>query len=112
MKSPTPNDLFQSVPVRNLEWESAENNLVILLVPKFRNRLLARYLLRRMAKPNLRLHLDAYGSFVWRCCDGIRTVGEIADELRKKYGPEAEPCAERTGRFMQLLKKDKFIIIT
>ena len=53
--------------------------------------------------------LDEYGSFVWSLIDGKRTVGQIADSLKEKYGKKAEPLYERLARFFQILEGCHFI---
>ncbi len=102
-------NLLDLKPVRNLEWETKENDLIVLLVPKFRNRVLLRYLLPRLAKPNIRVELDGYGSFLWQQCDGAATVFEIAQRMKTKFGDEFDPSYERIGSFVRQMLRNDFI---
>jgi len=53
--------------------------------------------------------LDEYGSFVWLSIDGEKTVGQIADLLKEKYGDKAEPLYDRLVKYMQILYNNRFI---
>lgn len=53
--------------------------------------------------------LDEYGSYVWLLIDGTRTVGEIANSVKEKYGEKAEPLYDRLVKFMQILYNNRFI---
>ncbi len=57
-----------------------------------------------------RIDLDEYGSFVWQQIDGKKTVGNIAEELKNKYGKDAEPLYDRLVKYMQILYNNKFIL--
>ena len=102
-------NLLDLIPVRNLEWVDNEQNLVVLLKPKFSNRWLAKYILPRMKRPNYRISLDAFGSAVWNSCDGKNTVAEIGEKLKKEFGDRVEPVYERLALFFQQLERSRFI---
>jgi hypothetical protein len=102
-------NLLDLKPVRILQWETKENGSVVLLVPKFHNPLLVRYLVPHLAKPFIRLELDETGSFVWQECDGAATVAVIADRMKKRFGEEFDPEYERVGRFIRQLLRNEFI---
>ena len=53
--------------------------------------------------------LDEYGSFVWKCIDGEKNVGDIAELLKEKYGDAAEPLYNRLVKYMQILSNNNFI---
>ena len=53
--------------------------------------------------------LDRNGSFVFRCIDGKRTVGEIAHAVKKEFGPEAEPLYDRLTQYLKILYNNGFI---
>jgi len=104
-------NLLDLKPVRNIGWEGKDGNNVILLVPKFHNKFVVKWIVPNLAKPNFRVSLDEYGSFVWQRCDGNATVGEIADALKEKFGDPAEPRYDRTARFVQQFLRDKFLFL-
>jgi len=102
-------NLLDLRPRRNLASETLEDGLVVLLVPKFKNRPVVKWLVPRLSKPNFRVKLDAYGSFIWQQLDGAATVGEIAERLRSRFGEAVEPHYQRTGQFVQRLLHSKFV---
>lgn len=53
--------------------------------------------------------LDRNGSFVFRCIDGKRTVGEIARSVKEEFGPEAEPLYDRLTQYLKILYNNGFI---
>jgi hypothetical protein len=102
-------NLLELKPVRVLEWETKENGSVVLLVPKFHNPFLVKYLVPRLAKPFIRLELDATGSFVWQECDGNSTVSVIADRVKSRFGENFDPDYSRIGNFIRQLLRNEFI---
>lgn len=106
-KQPEPVNLFDLRPRKLVGWEPGENDLVVVLVPKFRNRFAIKWIMPRLRKPLVRVKLDKIGSFVWKHCDGNTTVAEIADRTKTKFGEEVEPVDERVSAFMvKLMRSD------
>jgi len=104
-------DLSDLRLARMLNWETNQDGSVVLLVPKFRNRYLVRWLVPHIAQPSFRVKLDAHGSFVWNCCDGATTVSEIARKMERTFGEPIDSLNERIGLFIGRLMRDKFLII-
>jgi hypothetical protein len=102
-------NLLELKPLRLLEWEEAEGGLLVVLKPKFDNPFLKKWLLPLFKSKNFRIRLDAFGSLVFRMCDGHNSCGEIADALREKFGEIVDPVHERLGVFMRQLEKNRFI---
>ena len=102
-------NLLDLKPERIIEWEDGENGIAILLVPKFRKGILARFLQPRLKRPFHRVHLDEYGTFIWNLCDGTRTVKEVADSLKAVHGEKVEPVYQRAGFFVQSLVRNQFV---
>ncbi len=86
-----------------------DGDTVVLLYPKFRNKLCVKLLLPRMKRPCWKISLDEIGSWVWQHCDGRATVKEIAEGLREHFGEKVEPVIDRLGLFLRKLESDKFI---
>ena len=108
---PEPVNLLALKPRRNLQWETNERGQVVLLVPKFQNRFVRRWFVPLLAKPNFRVRLDTFGSFVWNLCDGETTVADISERLKGAFGESAEPVHERVRTFLSRLEKDEFLLI-
>ena len=83
-----------------------------LLAPRFKSRILRRWLLPRLKRPFFRVELDDIGSALWLLCDGKRNVKEIAGIMRERFGDRIEPCYERMGLFFQQLEGARFITYT
>ncbi len=96
-------------PARTLEWETAGNEQVILLVPKFRRGFLANWLQPRLSKPFIKVKLDDHGSFFWNQCDGKTTVFEIAGKMKERFGENFDPGYRRVGKFVSQLISDDFL---
>ncbi|MFQ6108280.1 MAG: PqqD family protein [Candidatus Aminicenantales bacterium] len=102
-------NLFDLIPVRNIEWERDEKGLTVLLKPKIKNRFFAKHILHRLINPYYRIRLDSVGSFIWELCDGTQTVREMARLLQEKFGEEVEPLYDRLALFLQSLERNRFI---
>jgi hypothetical protein len=103
-------NLLGLVPVRNMKWETSEEGQVVLLRPKYRNAFLARLLLPRMKNPHYKIKLDDIGSYFWQNCDGARTIKEIAELQKKRFGEAVDPLYDRISLFLQTLQRSRFIV--
>lgn len=97
--------------MRNIQWETGENGQVVLLVPKFQNRFLVKWIQPRLSRPYFRVKLDAYGSFIWQQCDGSATVAQIAVLMKDKFSEEMESMYKRINVFIRRLDESKFVLI-
>jgi len=102
-------NLLDLRPTKCYRWEETEDGRVVILAPKFRHRLLVKYLMPMLRSQDFKVSLDDYGSFVWKACDGNATVLEISERLRERYGEKVEPVYERVGLFIRQLWKQGFV---
>jgi len=102
-------NLLELKPMRNREWVVDEKGQVLVTVPRFTNPLLVRWLVPRLSKPNFRVRLDAFGTFVWARCDGTTPVSRIGEEMQAEFGAKAEPVYDRIGAFLQRLEREGLI---
>lgn len=58
-----------------------------------------------------KIRLDKYGSYVWEYINGVNSVSDIANNLYLKFGDLSEPLYYRLVKFMQILKREKFIVL-
>ena len=93
-------------PIRHHLWVEREGDLVTVLVPKFTSRFARRWFVPLLAKPDLRVHLDALGSFVWSQCDGTATIGEIGQRVAAHFGGDAEARRLDVIRFVRKLVRE------
>jgi hypothetical protein len=104
-----PVNLLELRPARHARWERRPDGRVTLLVPKVRNRFLARWLVPLLARPDITVRLDDEGSFVWDRCDGGTTVLAIAEQLQGSVGGDADALVDRVGRFVEQLARAEFV---
>ena len=105
-------NLLELVPRRIGECETSDEGVVTLLMPRFRNRLLRRFIEPRLdpSRRTIKLKLDDIGSAVWLLIDGRRSVREIAERLSERFGERIEnQCYERLGVFFQQLERGRFV---
>ena len=70
---------------------------------------MVKYVLPRLKSPHFKVQLDEFGSFVWKQCDGEKTVEQIGQELKNKFQGDIDPVYERLAVFIQSLARYKFI---
>ena len=56
------------------------------------------------------IKLDEYGSFLWKEIDGTRSVGDLALQMKERFGDGAEPLYDRLVKYMQILRNNQFIL--
>jgi hypothetical protein len=102
-------NLLELMPRQLVPWEADENGTVVVLLPKFQNAFLVRWLVPRLRVPNIRIKLDAIGSYVWKLCDGKTTVAEIAERMAGDFGESATAAHERIRTFLLTLEKSDLV---
>jgi hypothetical protein len=102
-------NLLEMKPRHNVRWEKKEGDQIVLLLPKFTNKYLVRWILPRMKKPEFHIKLDERGSFVWELCDGSLSVMEIVDRLKERFPDDKNDLYHRTGRYIQQMVREKFL---
>ena len=98
-------------PSRTCRWEESGEQ-VTLLVPRFGEGIIGRSLDRLFHPKPYRANLDAIGTFVWRHCDGERSVAEIAQAMRSEFGEKADPVEDRLVQFLQYLERGRFVSVS
>ncbi|MBD3289949.1 PqqD family peptide modification chaperone [candidate division KSB1 bacterium] len=109
MKNKESVNLLDLIPVQNVDSTTNDENLIVLLKPKLKNRYLKKYVLSKMKSPNYKINLDDFGTSVWKSINGRNTVAEIGDKLRSEFGEKIEPVYERLSLFIKILEKNKLI---
>lgn len=99
------------IPVVNGQntWDQGEDGVVTIhMVNRGFYNTLAQKLFHTPRVSHIKL--DEYGSFLWMRIDGIKTVGQLALELKEAYGEKAEPLYDRLVKYMQILHNNRFIL--
>jgi hypothetical protein len=110
-KKRTSVNLLELTPVQRVPWETGESGTVVVLVPKFRNEILVRWLVPHLKYPVVRVKLDAPGSFVWKLCDGKTTVAEMANRMTAEFGETETSAQERIRKFLLTLEKSDLVYL-
>lgn len=95
-------------PFRIYDYIEKPDGLIDVLVPKFRNKFLAR-IASRIKDPYIKANLDEFGSETWRNLDGNNKVEAIADILTDKFGETVQPVNDRLTKFLTQLYTYGFI---
>jgi hypothetical protein len=61
----------------------------------------------RLAQPDLRVHPDPVGSFVWAQCDGTATIREIGARVAARFGGDADARRRDVVRFVRKLVREE-----
>lgn len=56
------------------------------------------------------IELDDFGTFVWECMDGQRSIYEIGVRVKERFGEKAEPLYPRLAQYMKTLHNNHFIV--
>jgi hypothetical protein len=100
---------LELTPVRNYDHILEDENRVAVLVPRFTNKILVRYLVPRLKSPDIKVKLDKFGSSAWLKADGNKNVQQICEELLSEHGEEINPVVDRVTKFYTQLYQYQFI---
>jgi len=102
-------NLLALKPVRLAEWDDKGDRVVVVRprpvgpVPRV---LLDRFFYLLAAK---RLRLDQMGSASWLLLDGERSVAQVAELLRERFGEAVEPVEERLGHLVRVFRREGLV---
>ncbi|MEW6507891.1 MAG: PqqD family protein [Bacteroidota bacterium] len=92
-----------------LYGEEINENLVTVLIPKFKNKYFAKYIVPKLKSPVFKLNLDEIGSSAWLLLDGKKDVRSISKILLEKFGEKIEPVNQRLTKFLTNLYEQRLI---
>lgn len=101
-------DALELTPVKIQEFETDENGIITVLIPRFKWNVVHNYMVKNGRDPNFRLELDEIGSEVWVSIDGKRKVKEVGEKVKEKLGDKIEP-RERLVKFVSMMFHNKII---
>ena len=108
---PTEIEFLKYTPKRvNLEWEINSIGIVEIKIPKFKSNF-GKSFCRVIKKENYFIgKMDKLGSIVWKNCDGVNTVKDILEILKKEYRDENN-INQRLYLFIQQLHNLRYIYL-
>lgn len=99
---------FVPLIVSGLSWTTDKDTMVVVDMENtgFYNRLAQKL----FHKPKVsHIKLDELGTFIWNQIDGKRTVLEISELVKARFGNKAEPLLERLIKFLEILRSNHWI---
>ena len=96
-------------PVKNYSDEKDENGLITILIPKFKNTVLKKYIAPKLKVDHFKVKLDKFGSAVWFKIDDESNVYQIIKDIKAKFGDELQEETERITKFIFQLFHKGFI---
>jgi hypothetical protein len=102
-------NLMELTPITLYEHELNGDGLINVLVPRFQDRILGKYLQPKMRNKYIKANLDKFGTAAWEMMDGTTKVSELSDGLLEKFGKEIEPVDKRLILFLSNLYHNGFI---
>ncbi len=92
-----------------LSWSAEDSGMITLEIEN--KGLMNRICQKLFKKPPISyVHLDEMGSFLWPYLDGEKTMMELGELVKERFGEEAEPLYERLVKYFQILESYRFII--
>lgn len=98
------------IPERAAEilWKEDEDGIIVLEVEN--TGLFNRIAQKLFKRPKYtKVHMEKYGSFLWPLIDGERTVMELAQLEKERFGEEVEPLYPRIVKYIQIMESYHFI---
>lgn len=108
-----PKNYLDLIPVRaeGLAWIRDDEDIVVLEVEN--TGIFNRIAQKLFKRPKVtKVHMEQFGSFLWPLINGERTVKELADLLKERFGEEAEPLYPRVAKYMQIMESYHFISLS
>lgn len=99
------------MPRRNslYEWhDNKEGNVEVKVYNKGFFNKVAQTLFKKPKFSNI--ELDEFGSFIWRACDGEKTIYEIGQDVKEHFGEKAEPLYGRLTKFIKILHDNHYVV--
>ena len=85
------------------------DNLIVVIVPKFKNKLAAKYISPNLKSDHFKIKLDKFGSAVWTMIDGKKKVEKIIKDMEHQFGLDLQQAEERITKFIFQLYAQGFI---
>ena len=105
------NNLLDLIPIHHVNWIEDEKGKITLQKPRFQNRFLLKLIQQFQIKETFQIHLDEFGSYVWKQFDGNQCIYDIGLKLKDTFGECVEPVFDRLGLFIKMLIKNHLISV-
>ncbi len=105
-------DFSTLIPAASVSYQNdPDTGMVVLLVPRFRDPILGRYLQPRLPdhKRHIRIPLDFRGSHIWPLMDGQRSILALSQEFETKFPEDTAETCLRISAYLHRMFENKFI---
>ena len=108
---PTEKEFLKYTPRRvDLEWKVNSKGLVEIKIPKFKSNFGKSFCSVIKKEDYFKGNMDKLGSVVWQNCDGIKTVKNILEIVKKEFqDPDEKNIDQRLYLFIQQLHNLRYI---
>jgi len=96
-------------PIRNYSEVSNDDDLVTVIIPKFKNKVVVKLISPKLKSHHFKVKLDKFGSAVWLNINGKHKVDQIIKLVKKKFGDEIQEETERITKYISQLYSQGFI---
>ncbi len=101
---------LEKIPVRSEKLSFEENEEEIVTLSYENKGVFNRIAQKLFKKPKISyVHLDAHGSFIWLLIDGERNIASFGNDIKAKFGEEAEPLYPRLTEYFRRLESYGFV---
>lgn len=100
---------LELTPVKIYSDEKNDEDLVTVIVPKFRNKYAVKFISPKLKSDHFRIKLDKFGSAVWESINGKHKVEKIIIDIKNRFGDELIQEEERITKFIFQLYTQGFI---
>jgi hypothetical protein len=100
------------IPVLLVKYNLVDKNQIKLIVPRFQNKLLKRFIIGKKLKPEFNVTLDEIGSSVCLAMNSQKNIEKIITEVKKNFEPDGSALNDfenRTIAFIARLYQEGFI---
>jgi hypothetical protein len=102
-------NFFDMTPITNYKHEINSEGIVVVLIPRFDNHFVGKWLNKKSSKKEIKTDLDKSGSKVWLLIDGKRTVYDIYKIVKDESLLDLEQVQERIVTYMRMLYNNGLI---
>ena len=106
---PTVDEFLAYRPKRNdFEWSLNADGVVELIVPKFNSNFGKSFCKLTRKGETFVAKMDKIGTLVWTNCDGVQSVEEILNKLKKAF-PDEQNIDQRLFSFLQQMQSLNYL---